>query len=262
MARHELVRRAHVCAPRRKLRCVKHYRPSVNGSLCCSSRLLAEGAAPGSMMASPKLRSRLTVFLASKPHSMRSSTNFVRCSSRSTVKSTAACSCALVSFTVTLACVKATCLHFRVTNIQEQCLPEPAPSSRCSLSAWKGMTYFVKGEEVLPTLQPLSSVPAPAPFSRPSGGVDSNKHPTTDGPCLIYLKHGYSRVRRADTATIRPISPQQRPEPRSITATARHLATSPGRRPVAQVASARTRTLPPTARYRAWAIRGRNTHHG
>ena len=193
---------------------------------------------------------------------MRSSTNFTGCSSRTTVKSMAACSCSLLSFTVTLACVKATCLHLCVTNIQKQCLREPAPSSRYSLPAWKGMTYFVKGKEVLPTLQPLSSVPAPAPCSGPSGGVDSNKHLTTDGPFFIYLQHGYCRMKRADTATIWPISPQQRPEPRSITATARHRATSPSRRPEAQVASARARTLPPTALYRAWAMRGRNTHHG
>ena len=34
------------------------------------------------------------------------------------------------------------------------------------------------------------------PSSTPSGGVDSNKRPAADGPCFIFLQHGYCRVKR------------------------------------------------------------------
>ena len=42
------------------------------------------------------------------------------------------------------------------------------------LPAWKGMTGFVDRGRVLLAMQPLSPSPAPAPFSTPSGVVDSN----------------------------------------------------------------------------------------
>ena len=62
------------------------------------------------------------------------------------------------------------------------------------LPAWKGITDFVNREGVLLAIQPVSPVPAPAPSSTPSGGIDSNKRPA--GPCFIFLQHGYCRVKR------------------------------------------------------------------
>ena len=64
------------------------------------------------------------------------------------------------------------------------------------LPDWKGMTYFINGGRVLLAMQPLSLVPAPAPSSTPSGGVDSNKRPAANGPCFMFLQHGYCRVKR------------------------------------------------------------------
>ena len=72
----------------------------------------------------PKIRSPSTVFLTSRPRSTRSPTSSTGFSSRTTVLSVVACSCSLVSSTVTSAYGKATCLHLCVTNIQEPCLPE------------------------------------------------------------------------------------------------------------------------------------------
>ena len=45
-------------------------------------------------------------------------------------------------------------------------------------------------------MQPLSPAPGPAPPSRLSVGVDSDKRPAPNGPCFIYLQHGYCRVKR------------------------------------------------------------------
>ena len=64
------------------------------------------------------------------------------------------------------------------------------------LPAWKGITDFVNREGVLLAVQPVSPVPAPAPSSTPSGGIDSKKRPA--GPCFIFLQHGYCRVKRHD----------------------------------------------------------------
>ena len=45
-------------------------------------------------------------------------------------------------------------------------------------------------------MQLLSSAPAPAPSSPPSGGVNSNKRPATDGPGFIFLQDDYCRMKR------------------------------------------------------------------
>ena len=49
---------------------------------------------------------------------------------------------------------------------------------------------------VLLAMQPFSPALASAPSSTPSGGVNSNKRPAADGPCFIFLQHGYCRVKR------------------------------------------------------------------
>ena len=76
------------------------------------------------------------------------------------------------------------------------------------LPSWKGITDFVNGGGVLLAIQPVSPVPVPAPSSTPSGGVDSNKRPAADGPCFIFLQHGYCRVKgcryRHDPANFAP----------------------------------------------------------
>ena len=55
---------------------------------------------------------------------------------------------------------------------------------------------FVNGGGVLLAIQPLSPAPAPTLSSTPSGGVDSNKRPATDGPCFIFLQNDCCRVKR------------------------------------------------------------------
>ena len=63
------------------------------------------------------------------------------------------------------------------------------------LPAWKGVVDFINGGRVWWAIQPLSPAPAPTPSST-GVGVNSNKRPTADSPCFIYLQHGYCRVKR------------------------------------------------------------------
>ena len=44
--------------------------------------------------------------------------------------------------------------------------------------------------------QLMSPTPARTPSSTPNGGIDSNKRPAAEGSCLIFLQHGYCRVKR------------------------------------------------------------------
>ena len=88
-----------------------------------------------------------------------------------------------------------------VTLVRDKC-PGTMPPGVSSviemfpLPAWKGITDFVTWGGVLLAIQPVSPVPVPAPSSTSSGGVDSNKHPAADGPCFIFLQHGYCRLKR------------------------------------------------------------------